>query len=333
MSSNRSGKSKVASLLSPCIGLRSTSGRVHSAKENAEREMILKSHRLLKSQHIQRKLSSSRTKHAKKEEQEAKVAEEIKELEDDLMKQLTSVVFEEIAAIESCSHGSLNFLSCHSLEQLKKEFMSEHTLRRFLTARKWDVSHAAAMLLEYYRWREINPVGGIEAKDIETSLKAEKVFMLKEKDWEGRPVLVVIATRHVVENQSLEETIRFVQYCTDKIMHIAMDDEAGVSKMCVFVDLRSVGGHCLDQTALGTMLELMQNYFPERLGTAILWKPPTIFWLAWKLVYNFIPKETRRRMCFAYKQKDVAKFMDPAFVPEIFGGTANDDILTPIEDA
>jgi len=38
-------------------------------------------------------------------------------------------------------------------------------------------------------------------------------------------------------------------------------------------------------------------------------------------------------MCFAYKQKDVSKFMDPAFVPEIFGGTASDDILTPIEDA
>ncbi len=41
-------------------------------------------------------------------------------------------------------------------------------------------------------------------------------------------------------------------------MHLAMDDEGGVSKMCVFVDLRSVGGHCLDKTALGTMLELMQ---------------------------------------------------------------------------
>lgn len=75
----------------------------------------------------------------------------------------------------------------------------------------------------------------------------------------------MIATRHMVEHQSLEETIRFVQYCTDKIMHIAMDDEAGISKMCVFVDLRNVGGHCLDKTALGTMLELMQNYFPERL--------------------------------------------------------------------
>ena len=48
-------------------------------------------------------------------------------------------------------------------------------------------------------------------------------------------------------------------------MHIAMDDQAGINKMCVFVDLRNVGGHCLDKTALGTMLELMQNYFPERL--------------------------------------------------------------------
>lgn len=38
-------------------------------------------------------------------------------------------------------------------------------------------------------------------------------------------------------------------------------------------------------------------------------------------------------MCFAYKQKDVAKFMDPAFVPQLFGGSHSNDILTPIEDA
>ena len=103
------------------------------------------------------------------------------------------------------------------------------------------------MLLEYYRWRSINPVGGIPESSITKSLEADKVFMLGEKDWQQRPVLVVLATRHIVDNQPLDETIRFVQYCTDKIMHIALDDENDVSKMCVFVDLRKVGGHCLDK--------------------------------------------------------------------------------------
>jgi len=262
----------------------------------------------------------------------SEVDQEIKLLERDLVDELYANIERAASSLEAMAHGTLTFLS-PEMADLKSDLLSDHTLRRFLVARGWDVDLATQMLMEYLRWREVNPVGCIKNESITTSLAAKKVFMLKEKDWQGRPVLVVIATRHMVEHQSLEETIRFVQYCTDKIMHIAMDDEAGISKMCVFVDLRNVGGHCLDKTALGTMLELMQNYFPERLGTAILWKPPTIFWLAWKLIHNFIPKETRRRMCFAYKQKDVSKFMDPAFVPEIFGGTASDDILTPIEDA
>ena len=39
-------------------------------------------------------------------------------------------------------------------------------------------------------------------------------------------------------------------------------------------------------------------------------------------------------MCFAYKQKDVAKFMDPALVPEMLGGAASDEeCLIPIQDA
>ena len=47
------------------------------------------------------------------------------------------------------------------------------------------------MLMEYLRWREVNPVGCIKNESITTSLAAKKVFMLKEKDWQGRPVLVV----------------------------------------------------------------------------------------------------------------------------------------------
>ncbi|QDZ25831.1 CRAL/TRIO domain-containing protein [Chloropicon primus] len=344
-------KPKVSALVSPCFGIGKSSARISHRSENgvgadsargADRELALKSHRLLHQQNILRKLSTSRiallskgrsnTDRTVQDSLREEAELEIEELETDLLERLESNIMQEMAAIERISHGSFSFLS-ESAETVKEEFMSKHTLRRFLIARNWDIDQATQMLMEYYRWREINPVGGIRHETIETSLAAKKVFMLKERDWNGRPVLVVVATRHIVAHQTLEETIRFVQYCTDKIMHIAMDDERGVSKMCVFVDLRNTGGHCLDKTALGTMLELMQNYFPERLGTAILWKPPTIFWLAWKLIHNFIPKETRRRMCFAYKQKDVSKFMDPSFVPECFGGTASDDILTPIEDA
>ena len=47
------------------------------------------------------------------------------------------------------------------------------------------------MLMEYLRWREVNPVGCIKNESITTSLAAKKVYMLKEKDWQGRPVLVV----------------------------------------------------------------------------------------------------------------------------------------------
>ncbi len=58
-------------------------------------------------------------------------------------------------------------------------------------ARGWDVDLATQMLMEYLRWREVNPVGCIKNESITTSLAAKKVFMLKEKDWHGRPVLVV----------------------------------------------------------------------------------------------------------------------------------------------
>ena len=77
------------------------------------------------------------------------------------------------------------------LGHIRDEFMSQHTLRRFLIARQWDVDQATSMIMEYYRWREANPVGCIQHSTIQASLAAKKVYMLKERDWEGRPVLVV----------------------------------------------------------------------------------------------------------------------------------------------
>ena len=245
--------------------------------------------------------------------------------------EVRAAVTSALAALEhgGGAGGCLRLACCAN-----DELACDHTLRRFLQAREWDVGQATAMLVSYFVWREANPgCKDFDLGTIQTSLDAKKVFMLTEPDRTGRPILVVVATRHLVAEVSLEESVRFVQYCTDKIMHAAMDDTKGVNKMCVFCDLRKVGMHCLDTEALSTMLDLMNNYYPERLGTAILWKPPTIFWIAWKLIHSFVPKETRRRMCFAYKPRDVAKFMDPTHVPRMLGGTANDASLIPIEKA
>ena len=76
------------------------------------------------------------------------VDREIEELERELIARLAANVVSEMAALESAAHGSLSFLS-EDLDRCKAEFMTEHTLRRFLIARGWDVPRATEMLMEY----------------------------------------------------------------------------------------------------------------------------------------------------------------------------------------
>ena len=196
-------------LVSPCFGRSAKhSSRVSHRDAPAgtppppllEVEFAAKSHRLLHRHHIRKKLSTSRVaalskgksakEHTERETLREEVDHEIRELERDLLQELSASIVREMAALEAAGHGSCGFLG-QDLGHIRDEFMSQHTLRRFLIARQWDVDQATSMIMEYYRWREANPVGCIQHSTIQASLAAKKVYMLKERDWEGRPVLVV----------------------------------------------------------------------------------------------------------------------------------------------
>jgi hypothetical protein len=44
-------------------------------------------------------------------------------------------------------------------------------------------------------------------------------------------------------------------------------------------------------------IEIMQNYYPERLGKALMIHIPYLFMKAWKMVQPFIDANTREKVC------------------------------------
>ena len=113
-------------------GHSSTRDRDNCKMGSSGREFALKSHRLLHQRHIKKKLSTSRIqvlskgkpeKEAEQAELSSKVDQEIKELEAEIMAKLAANILQEITAIESIAHGSLDFVS-PDVQYLKQEFMS-----------------------------------------------------------------------------------------------------------------------------------------------------------------------------------------------------------------
>jgi hypothetical protein len=63
------------------------------------------------------------------------------------------------------------------------------------------------------------------------------------------------------------------------------------------VDLKGWGYANCDVRAYIAAIEIMQNYYPERLGKALMIHVPYIFMKAWNMVKPFIDANTKDKVC------------------------------------
>lgn len=95
---------------------------------------------------------------------------------------------------------------------------------------------------------------------------------------------------------------------------------------------QGVGYANSDVRAYIATIEIMQNYYPERLGKALMVHVPYIFMKAWKMVYPFIDANTRAKIMFIDDKnldETLRREMDESQVPEIYGGKLS---LVPLAD-
>ncbi|KAI5083991.1 hypothetical protein GOP47_0000160 [Adiantum capillus-veneris] len=212
--------------------------------------------------------------------------------------------------------------------QLKE--MDEGTLRRFLRARSLNVDHALKFVLKHLKWtRAFKPFGFIPESEIENEMKKEKIF-LQGMDKDGRPIAVILAARHFTCERNLEEFKRFVVYGFDKaVASLSADQE----KFVLIADLK---GYCvknMDVKGYLSVLEILQDHYPERLGKLYFLNVPSIFGAAWRMVYRFIDPNVREKIVFVDDEEVVEtllKDIDSSQLPDMFGGTL---LLVPIQHA
>ncbi|XP_058102888.1 uncharacterized protein LOC131246609 [Magnolia sinica] len=204
------------------------------------------------------------------------------------------------------------------------------TLRRFLRARDLDIEKAACLFLKYLKWRRANvPEGFIAEAEIEKQLSDKKVFM-QGSDKKGRRIVVACGAKHFSSKRDLDEFKRFVIYTLEKI---CASMPSGQEKFIAIGDLEGWGYSNSDIRAYVAALDIMQNYYPERLGKLYLVHVPSIFMAAWKTVYPFIDQNTKKKIVFVENKKLKATLLediDESQIPQIYGGKLT---LVPIQDS
>ncbi|NP_001148849.1 CRAL-TRIO domain-containing protein YKL091C [Zea mays] len=196
------------------------------------------------------------------------------------------------------------------------------TLRRFLRARGHNVDKAAAMLLKFLRWRaEAAPGGGtVREEQVRGELEQDKIYM-GGVDRTGRPIIVGLLAKHYSANRDMAEFKSFVVYFFDKI---CARIPRGQEKFLAIMDLKGWGYANCDVRAYIAAIEIMQNYYPERLGKALMINVPYIFLKVWKtMIYPFIDANTRDKFVFVDDKslrETLRREIDESQLPEFLGG-------------
>ncbi|KXZ55383.1 hypothetical protein GPECTOR_3g51 [Gonium pectorale] len=202
--------------------------------------------------------------------------------------------------------------------------LDEATLRRWLVARKGDVKAAARDLTAHAAWRaKAVPRGRIYEDEIRSELEQNKVFY-PGCDKQGRPLMVVVASRHAVQDP--EASRRAVIYNLDCGGRMGMATPGWDGRTCSIFDLRGLKAANLDFATSRHIFDLLQNHYPERLHKVWLLGAPLIFYGLWKMLLPFIDPVTREKISFVYDKDAVADFsaafdldvLPPEIVP---GGT------------
>ncbi|KAJ0974603.1 hypothetical protein J5N97_016568 [Dioscorea zingiberensis] len=208
--------------------------------------------------------------------------------------------------------------------------VDDYMLRRFLRARDLDLEKASNLFLKYLKWRkEAIPKGFISESEVQNDIAQKKMFM-QGFDKRGCPIGIVLAGKHYYSKRDLDEFKRFVVYILEKLCDRI---PRGQEKFTAIGDLQGWGYSNCDIRAYLASLDILQNNYPERLGKVFLVHVPYLFMKAWKIIYPFIDKNTRKKIVFVEDKnlkETLLEDIDEDQLPEIYGGKAS---LVSIEDA
>ncbi len=231
-----------------------------------------------------------------------------------------------MSALEYSFHGTVDLES--DVPEMQGEEDAAFTCERFLKGFQYNRSKSFKNLQSYVMWRSTSE--RVREENITESLRAKKVYIMEGSDRNGGPCVLIVAKNHDKFKTGSDETVKLLTYSLDKAIAL-MDRAKGVTHATVILDLERVGWKSLDVEALKNIMLFFQNYFPERVSTAVFWKAPGVFSALWRVVKPFLSDMTRSKILFARTPEDLSRKVALEHLPARLGGKAKDSAMIPID--
>ncbi|EGD74266.1 hypothetical protein PTSG_06275 [Salpingoeca rosetta] len=156
--------------------------------------------------------------------------------------------------------------------------LSNECLCRYLRARDWKLKPAEKLLRDTAHWRKEFGVEDISPEDIYEEAKTGKNY-LHGFDRSGRPVIYQRPRRE--NSKNYDDQVRLMAYILERA-GASMDKTRGVEQHVLFIDFK---GYSIFNSppmhVTKTVMSLLMDRYPERLGHAFMVDAPRLFFIAY----------------------------------------------------
>ncbi|KAH0468658.1 hypothetical protein IEQ34_001890 [Dendrobium chrysotoxum] len=131
------------------------------------------------------------------------------------------------------------------------------------------------------KWREDFGVSTLSEDSVKSIYSTGKAYVHGFTDVKGRPVLVVVASKHFPEKQAATEDRKLCVLLIEKALHKL---PYGLGEILVIVDLRGFRTENADIMFFKFLIDAFYYYYPKRLGQVLLVGAPLVFQPIWQLL-------------------------------------------------
>ncbi|CAN6452030.1 unnamed protein product [Victoria cruziana] len=151
----------------------------------------------------------------------------------------------------------------------------------FLKDRKYRVEETVAKLIKTITWRREFGVSDLSEDAVSEIARTGKAYVHEFPDVHGRPVLVVVASKHF---PSKHDPLQSEKLCVFLIEKIVNRLPAANGEILGIFDLRGFGPENGDISFLKFLIDVFYYYYPRRLGQVLFVDAPFVFQPIWQLV-------------------------------------------------
>jgi len=165
--------------------------------------------------------------------------------------------------------------------------------------------NAANMIINTAKWRKEFGAADIREAEFSPESKNKGALFARNRDRDGKRLLVFCVGKHVKGVVKMEEMKRFFVYYLEKI---SRQEDGG--QFTVVFDCQGAGLKNMDMEFVQFLIGVMRDYYPDPLNYILVYEMPWVLNAAFKVIKAWLPPAAVRKIKFLTKG-NMGEYIDP----------------------